>query len=312
MKKILAISLIITLLSTNLVFANSPTHKETAKEYVMRLQARENNKISKLTSLGFSESEIYSILDNGLAVDQSLSDNELKETIQNKVKELNKRQAFNEPVMEATRSYAGDHIIYGAVPWLLAESVSTVKFHYDSVPTEFGLVCTETGNLEGFLWKIEYFEARVAEAGGFANVLYNVSDAIDAGVRFNYNMYGEKTGSSVYHEGIDFAYSSGADLYAPANAKLTDYRDYGLTYLSLYIPDEDITLVFEHLIVDKTIKGYMNKDVSGMKIGTESNQGTGDPHTHVEIHNGTHKTPYSNTGTSLDALNFSRIYNVIN
>lgn len=285
------------------------------KDIIKKLITRNNKSINKLKNLGYSQEEIGIILDNGIAVDILEQDNEkLKSEIDSDLELVMPSSIIetsytnSEMLPSVMSSYGGDHIIRGLVSeGVLAEtSGDIILFHNESVPyeTEYGLDCPIGSN--GWWMKLEYFEAALASAYVFVENLY-ATEPDAAGIRYNYNVYGEKSGSYTYHEGIDIAHYEGAPIYAPSQATVLELNDpdSSLSWLSLYIEDLNVTITYEHLDVDVTGLNNVSSypEVGGARIGWEDNKGTSKSHTHVEVHAGTLSSPQINGDKTLVSLN---------
>lgn len=100
-------------------------------------------------------------------------------------------------------------------------------------------------------------------------------------------------GTDGKHEGIDFVYYNGADVYALTDGVVTNVKSgytgrSGLSIISVYNAETDKTVCYLHLCPDSSI--YVGKSIStGEKIGTQSWRGissSSSGHTHVEVVNG--------------------------
>ena len=262
--------------------------------------------------LGYNEENIRILLDNAIFPDSNHSkeyyDKKLEKILKNSSNKLNTE--IEKTHTTASIKTTGDHKIYDVgdpTGILISRSGSgepdPVPFHNYTFDDYYGSNFTSTYGVDcpsgtGYTKKYDYVLAAISAAGNISDGMYKATGGL-----YNYNMYGEKTGSNIYHEGVDIYKSKGSDIYAPKYEPciVIGFGTYsnGITYVNLYIAELGFTITYEHLTFNENTLQYYkdnNTDVKGLKIGVESDEGPVSTHTHVEVADGYKVGAYSNTG----------------
>ena len=109
---------------------------------------------------------------------------------------------------------------------------------------------------------------------------------------------GGKVGFSGVHEGIDFVYEPGAELFAILGGEVTRAGDANGT-VGIYNAEHDITLLYLHC--EKIAVRRGDTVEAGQKIGVEGNKKSGSDYTHVELRAGRHTSSNKYRDTALQS-----------
>lgn len=142
--------------------------------------------------------------------------------------------------------------------------------------------------------KVNLLEDHLNDTRAAYQVLYNDYGKIDA-KRYAIYPYGEEYNNEKrqFHEGVDFNSGWAANVYAITNGVIScivkgdtsSSSPSGASSLMVYNPTYKVTVIYSHLKIDGS---FIVGDTiqQGTLIGTQSNIGTDQQHTHVQIQSG--------------------------
>lgn len=287
---------------------------KTFEERMEDIKQNRRNDYDFFVKLGYNEREIEMLLSNGVIEYQNIDeDKEYYDLILSKISKEQDQVSF----VSLSSSY--DHLVYGISDILTSNggrnkepdpcafNHDTFDDYYGSSFTDtYGTVCTEG---TGYEKKLSYMKKAVMAAGNIAEGMYHDPNTTAS---YNYNIYGERTGSK-YHEGYDIANGS-VDLYTPnENCYVIGYGEKGgITWVSLYLADLSISVTYEHLdysnyisLLEDSKNNY--RDISGKIFARESSNGANSTHTHVEFNKGKHAGMRSNSNSTLECYDPLRV-----
>jgi murein DD-endopeptidase MepM/ murein hydrolase activator NlpD len=252
--------------------------------------------IERLQDAGLSQEEIDVFIDGGYNI-SDFTDEELQST------------SFSNPplILFAATPY---HVFRGTAVYNLINE-DPCNFHNESFPTSYyagttggGLVTLPLNPTPGtteYQVKVDLLQHHLGDVSSYVKKLYNVSST--AGISFNYNLFGEMTGTNA-HEGIDVYRGSGYSIKSISSGTIVVRNNStALSVLGVYYPTYDITIFYMHMNIASSVPAVGQQISKGATIGTEDNRGNGiGVHTHIQIQSGSLTSAASGQDSTLSSL----------
>ena len=162
-------------------------------------------------------------------------------------------------------------------------------------------------------YPVNYFDKSSSTSNILSTVGTSMSTALygGSGGRLTCNFDGYS--GSNRHEGIDFAKSSGANVYSLTAGRVTRVEEKnpktGLSTIAIYDSSTNKTVIYLHTNPNDNL--YVGKQIArGELIATESDRGTpGVYHTHVEVRSGEKTSAAVSSNTVLENSNPTSFWN---
>jgi murein DD-endopeptidase MepM/ murein hydrolase activator NlpD len=149
--------------------------------------------------------------------------------------------------------------------------------------------------------KVNLLQNHLGDVSSYVKKLYNVSST--TGISFNYNLFGEMTGTNA-HEGIDVYRGSGYSIRSISSGTIVvKNNSTSLSVLGVYYPTYDITIFYMHMNIASSVPAVGQQISKGATIGTEDARGNGiGTHTHIQIQSGSLTGAASGQDSTLSSL----------
>lgn len=210
----------------------------------------------------------------------------------------------------ASTSATAGYIASGDTVYQLATSGNFTQVMYPSGSSAWRLAWVTTANFNKYVKGTS-----TSSTVTMSSVLYGLSGSTKSYVTCGFDGY---TTTSGRHEGIDFAYSSGSNVYSLTSGVVTRVTEGkagstssggALSTIAIYNSSTGKTVIYLHTNPVDSL--YVGQSISvGQKIGTESNCGASNAHTHVEVRDGKKTAAAVSVGDSvLDNANPTSFWN---